>query len=620
MKKETIHRSNGETYEKVSYDGEEEFLQKINRILSGNVSITVKSAKLGNGIPAYTQGNKIVIDMESTYRKTETQTGDRDLNFVTGIKGLNYHELGHVLFTNVNFKKDVVDNGFLISRLNGVTWSEHAQISRCLNLLEDAKIENWMIVRYPNSKPYYVHNVLTHILTQDATTAPSMAGMGGELENKERLFSYFLLLNGRYFVSRDLIRKLEKEIIKHKVAKKEVVEEVKEIFEKYCKLHDAKEQIVLTLNLHDLLRKNNKTPPALKHQEANSTAQKSNSKNKETQEDFKKSLKELKEEEQKQQKQQNKETGKGEKSEKSETQDGQKQTDAPTKDSEEAIKQIVQEVKEQKQTVQQEVNDESARDMKTINQSVSCGEQDSVEVKSTVFSPSNENKIVSLRMKRMIRTLRNGLESRYEPHKKTGRLNLRNIMTNRNLSTNVFKKYHPSRLGKSKMGVVLLLDSSGSMGDNDFDLCLQSVWSLNNALTQCADKTMIIEYSTDSKILKSFASNKSDLRRHFYEGTNPLESLERAYKNCMNLRKTENIKNNIVFILTDGAWANQERSGEVLQKMKNANMHTVLIAPRELIHSHPVCESYSITKFSEVEGVCRKVIKDVQQKLKLGAM
>jgi uncharacterized protein with von Willebrand factor type A (vWA) domain len=194
-------------------------------------------------------------------------------------------------------------------------------------------------------------------------------------------------------------------------------------------------------------------------------------------------------------------------------------------------------------------------------------------------------------------------------------------MSTRGNTTKVFKKYIPSKIGKSKLGVSILLDASGSMSPDAYDKAVQGAWCINQALWQTHDKCSVIEYSDDYKVLKGFYNPKGAWGRHFSGGTDPQGALGYTLRNQKRLKKSENINTQVMFIFTDGDWFNPQPCEEIIKRMRKEDIYTVLIDTSSnggTAHPHGVNEAHKILNTDELEGVMRKVIVKLQQKILYG--
>jgi len=110
--------------------------EQADRVISGD-PVTINVVEDGPA-PAWSDGQSI------TFNASEIE--EMDLETLTQINGLNYHELAHHLYTprrGTTFIKWVMENDYLESA----------------NMLEDQRIETLLVARYPSIAPYLTATV-----------------------------------------------------------------------------------------------------------------------------------------------------------------------------------------------------------------------------------------------------------------------------------------------------------------------------------------------------------------------------------------------------------------------------------------------------------------------------
>ena len=110
--------------------------EQADRVLSGD-PVIVNVAPDGPA-PAWSDGASITINA--------SQIEDMDLESLTQVNGLNYHELAHHLYTprkGTDLMKWVLDNNYM----------------QAMNMLEDQRIETLLVARYPSIAPYLTATV-----------------------------------------------------------------------------------------------------------------------------------------------------------------------------------------------------------------------------------------------------------------------------------------------------------------------------------------------------------------------------------------------------------------------------------------------------------------------------
>ena len=110
--------------------------EQADRVLSGD-PVIINVVEDGPA-PAWSDGQSI------TFNASEIE--EMDLETLTQVNGLNYHELAHHLYTprrGTTFIKWVLENDYLESA----------------NMLEDQRIETLLVARYPSIAPYLTATV-----------------------------------------------------------------------------------------------------------------------------------------------------------------------------------------------------------------------------------------------------------------------------------------------------------------------------------------------------------------------------------------------------------------------------------------------------------------------------
>ena len=195
--------------------------QRADRILTGlNVLVSVSENEVA---PAYNDGKDIVF--------SGNLIKDLDENTVLSLQGLNYHELGHLLFTpriGTALGKWVVEKGlkttqssydFLDSdgnvQTNTRSWTTEQLVEparqMAFNILEDCRAEYYLTLKYPSIRPFMVALLGDYILEN----------------NLDKLGEQFILLAGRRYFSLEL-RKMSAQMFmaEHGVDKAKAIYEI----------------------------------------------------------------------------------------------------------------------------------------------------------------------------------------------------------------------------------------------------------------------------------------------------------------------------------------------------------------------------------------------------------
>lgn len=157
-------------------------LGRANRIITGeDISMVVAEKRLVSmDTPGWTDGKTIWLNGPNIRNKLANGTNQSEL--ILALKGVNYHELAHVLHTP-----------FMESEITQKVWREHNQnphlnIWYSFNLLEDLRGEMLFVTEFPSASNYYTHTVTEWIMDNPANS----------------LDSVWPLLSGRYYLPAQL--------------------------------------------------------------------------------------------------------------------------------------------------------------------------------------------------------------------------------------------------------------------------------------------------------------------------------------------------------------------------------------------------------------------------------
>jgi hypothetical protein len=162
--------------------------EQADRVLSGD-PVTIHVVEDGPA-PAWSDGQSI------TFNASEIE--EMDLETLTQVNGLNYHELAHHLYTprrGTTFIKWVMENDYLESA----------------NMLEDQRIETLLVARYPSIAPY-----LTATVARWLSSTPDEA-MGN-----------YMLVRGRRYLPIEI-----RQAFRDMFAKPELVPVIADIVDQY---------------------------------------------------------------------------------------------------------------------------------------------------------------------------------------------------------------------------------------------------------------------------------------------------------------------------------------------------------------------------------------------------
>lgn len=195
--------------------------QKADRVLTGDRIVVQAVEGTGKTAPAWTDGNTITFNLS----KIDSATSVDDLIRLTG---LNYHELGHAMFTprqGSRLAREVMSKG----------WFD------AFNILEDQRLETFLTVMYPSTVPYFTATFMRYC-TQDQRSWDGN----------------FLLMYGRKYLPKKV-----RDEFRARFTSPHLIPEAERIIDRYRELvfpRDDQEGLALIEAFVDVLRKHGKTP------------------------------------------------------------------------------------------------------------------------------------------------------------------------------------------------------------------------------------------------------------------------------------------------------------------------------------------------------------------------
>ena len=180
-------------------------LQITDRALSGRADLTVNLVEDGPA-KAWSDGERIYIARSTAAHVFQTQELNRALLI---FKGLNYHELAHILFTP---RTD--------DEITKWVFYQERQYRWAFNALEDQRIETLYTALYPATTPYFRNMILNHLLEDSV--------------DPDTFYRTHSLLGGRRYVPQEVRDVARKAFVEHYGA--DVTDELDEIVQEYVAL------------------------------------------------------------------------------------------------------------------------------------------------------------------------------------------------------------------------------------------------------------------------------------------------------------------------------------------------------------------------------------------------
>jgi len=238
----------------------------VNASFGVSVPIQMGEAPKGNTSPvAWTDGEKIVV--KYPLPSTEDETGNtvyiNDIEslkrLVSEVKALQYHELGHILFSqHINWM--MADCGYgndeWLKKYPTLSQETATNVRRAWNILEDQRMETALVAESPYLARYLTYLSVNWILNE-ANWSTDNGGI--DKSSEKGIACQYLLVINRRFLPIELRRKSRNNFNTYfgdyaTVSAEEIVRE-------YCRATSVEDKVVAVIKFHQLLKALDIVPP-----------------------------------------------------------------------------------------------------------------------------------------------------------------------------------------------------------------------------------------------------------------------------------------------------------------------------------------------------------------------
>lgn len=465
------------------------------------------------------------------------------------LKGLLVHEMAHVLYTPR-------------SRTALVQWVNKESYGKAFNILEDNRIENFMVANLSGVAPWLVHTVTHEFLRE---TNPQVQA------------NLLPMIWGRKYLPSDVRTKAYKSWTASDPAV------IAGIIDQYLTLNfHNKDDIEVAKRLirefHAIISFTPNAPNNPNHQGNTSAAPPSNGSQTVGKRDMDKVIKDV----QKTLDQDAAHSGDSDESDDTST--------AGTGSPESKLNDLVDAIQQAKDDAQEELLEDVKNTIASVKD-VDSESNSSMDTEAHTIAPKNIKPIPKSRLVYMPVSAESIHSSRkfamqlqevramYDPgwQRKTsqGRLNPREFLMHSNLDES-FDLWDHGNEDVTDIECVVLLDNSGSMG-NIITPAYEAMWSVKRALDSIDASTTVIQFGTYGDILYS-AHDKATTRmataRQWGGGsTQPLNSLIRAQQ--ILTESSRAIK--MLIVITDGDWGSTQNCDQVIAGLRSQGVMTGLV-------------------------------------------
>lgn len=568
-------------------------LQKVNRLLSGDERIINfdTSNDLKEKAIGFTEigRKKIYINsfLLAEYLDKDKEKLYEDKDLLALVKAINYHELAHILFTDYNIKH--INKFFVEMKIT----PNIEEFLHTLNCLEDCRIESLFSTLYIRAK-YYFSFTASKIILYELKKSIS-----------ENNFNYFLIYGRKYLdnFEIDKIKQLIKPFYKS-------VESIESCFDRYVIEVNLKKRLQIAYELYVLLKSDEKKVKVTDYTSIRSlSGRKVNGRRlKESNEKLQQQI-----EQQKEKKKNNEESQNIEKSKKKEENADEKDGDdkhwrkkldleIDEQESQREIKKVVNDIIQNIDNDMQQVSQELLEDI----QKITASNMEFEEISGEVFKATNDDRLEAKKIENAFKVLRTELQTQVQKNQKRGKFDMSSVIKSQKYNTlNFFKKQELNRLNETRLGVSVIVDSSGSIEASEWNQELRATWRVTTALQNINNKVEVIEFSDISKIIKTFKS-EGDWKRHFYGGTRITAALKLAETDLLYLKKHEDIQNLFSIIITDGDFGDHIEAIQQILKMRREGIKVIYMRVDKYFESFNHTEN---TSFKELKESCNNFIR-----------
>ena len=566
----------------------ENFYRGVNRILCGNAKLEVVDFIAQENVVGYCSARRAEIGLNLRFIAKVSKTVP---DFIMGVKGINYHELGHYAFGVDCINEEAIA----------------MNIKRELNILTDCRDESLFAITYPKAKDYFRYAMVKFL-----TNNP---------EN-------FVLVYGRRLYASPKLLGLYEDAFKN-IYGDVVCQKCKDIIDAFLRTNDIAEMHRLALELKNIL-------PNLPHQNMHSISESGKhqlSKKTTPAKILMKLSEELKQKDEQDEQEQQEEKKKSEKkSEKEERNDEREQFEKLEKELDKILK-------DEEQSAQDGLYDEISSEIRQIGRSASPWAPPDIQSRTSTFTPSDEIKQISKRLEKVLKDVYDNLNARHERYLKKGRIDIKSVMKDQRkkyASARLFKQFKQNKQSSAKMGVVFCVDISGSMGSPTIDYvegmsyderfsninqrlwkAKEACWSIATAMEKVGNKVAIVTFKHCGKtrIVKDFGKRG---RWDYYAsgGTDASEAYKWSDSMLKHLKDSENINNLLIITISDGDWARWTTTEELIEKINKDNIiETVELCVGDVPRFHCSNHQFVVKNYSELPIQLKKVMGGIQKRI-----
>ena len=581
----------------IAIKSEQRFFQKVDRILSQRDTIRVRQ-----GAPRTNAIRDIWLPFETMARRSKDYP-----DYLMKMKGVNYHELAHILWTDISMIESInIAEDYMykkIDNMQGMLISKQS-IHSLINRLEDCRIETKFALVYPKSIEYFSRVVYWAIANNNSVG--------------------FFDIYGRKFLNKDLRKKYTKEFLKLPYGK-----EIKDLVDEFLKGKTGEDRSITVGKILVVLIKNNVfkiKEQQLGHRDGFGKGYSDDKLGKQKREELDEELddmvdedaktieeeleldeddvkpedlqlepeKETDDDEETENENAEKESVEGDGDESGDDDDDSelgetKSTDKPSssgkstdkkeeeeKELEELPEEIKEAIKEKSESlmneVEEQVEDDLRQDIETIKSGGGYspwgkGRQENDFYPFKLTEDMENMKRRKEQVKRVINEARIALKEQVRRNQKRGQMDMKSAMNSKRTgSTRIFKRQYRNIGRETRLATCILVDRSGSMG-YDLVKALRSSWSIRKALEETNNEVCEMAFNTKTTVIKDWKGNANyDVTSE--GGTSPHGALYISKLKIDDVKQFDRQLIPLIIIVTDGCYNPAYSSKDIVNSMR----------------------------------------------------
>lgn len=278
------------------------------------------------------------------------------------------------------------------------------------------------------------------------------------------------------------------------------------------------------------------------------------------------------------------------------------------------MRDLVDEARDQTQDIREDesIQEDVKRTMDAVKSVINNGKQDasgeSLKKRGST-DPEVEALVAQRRIRKILTRIRTEVEPQVLRRQESGRLDIRRLLHRRPNETDIFTAYDEGMEDETGMEVVVLLDISGSM-QGTIDEASVAVWTLKRAFDALAIRCTVLAFDTDHYVIyqpgekaKSKVSMLATMG-----GTDPTSALGQAQR----IFSKSHAPSKMLVTITDGAWQGNDTQIRSLLRAMHANeVSSMLLGLGNAFgyygkHDHHI--GHDLTSISDMPRAVTKVV------------